>query len=110
MPRVLSVEEAARRGAKHEDGTSVKLAQKPIEPVPIKIDAQPINTDPIAAEIGKIATIMRVTLHAQAETINKLVSKPSPSEEVWEFEVVDRDASGRIARIRVSKINQKAEG
>ena len=114
MSRVLSAKDLAERGAKRLDGSDLtiieqkieevieELAQPMVQPVIEQTIHNPIDTTPIASEIGRLVEIVQSALNSQSETIGKLSEKPA--HEDFEFTVTERDTQGRIVKIKAQRI------
>lgn len=102
MPRVITKGQAAAMGAKRANGENIKAEL----PQAARIERPPtIDTAPLAEEVGKLAVIVGAALRSQADAIGKIAAEGKTSKmESFEFRVIERDARGRIARIRVDRV------
>lgn len=102
MPRIVTAVTAAQRGAKRADGSAFVAPQKKApegDTIPsctkVLHDFSPIDTAPMAAEIGKLAQVVAATLNAQAERL----SQRNTGARGFEFTVTERDYNGRIVKM-----------
>lgn len=105
MPRIVTAETAAQRGARRADGSSFVAPQKKapesdtiVNQLKVSHDFSPVDTTPIAAEIGKLAKIVVATLDAQADAAERM-SKRNEGPCSFEFTITERDYNGRIVKM-----------
>ena len=110
MPRVLTAETAAQRGARRADGSSFTAPQKKssendtiTQQVKVSHEFNPVDTGPIAAEIGKLAKIVAATLDSQAGAVERL-SRRHEGPCSFEFSITERDYNGRIVKMVAKRI------
>jgi len=103
MSRVLSVKEAAQRGATRRDGSLVEdKAVVAVESPAVAPAAPVIDTSPIADEISRLSGLIKSALDSQSEALGKIAEKPELHD--FEFTVSDRDHQGRIVKVVARRI------